>query len=326
MMLGDGSNRYLMEQESSQNYFNNLNNDKLFLGNSVQGVPSSSGENVNTDGVFRFVLPELKENDKFSPPAKSEEESLDLKSGAERKPKSKSSELESRSQLLRGREQNFRSQAGKALSKGVQPGLADDLSMQQLQRAAGEFQQPDALGEQGQQGQGQQGPGQQGPGQQGQGQQGPGQQGGGQQGPGQQGGGQQGGGALFEAMQQGQAPAQGLLSIDFQIPSAGTRHDFVRTGGNAALTLTVRSRETIDIGLGILWAVACLIAAVVLLKGVSRGSLLLRVCLLATIIGLLGWLCFPSPLRYLMLMVCVAASVCFCLGLIISSFRRPVMA
>ena len=125
---------------------------------------------------------------------------------------------------------------------------------------------------------------------------------------------------------QSAAPASGLLSIDFQIPSDGTRHDFVRTGGNAEMTLTVRDRGTIHFGFGILWSIACLIVAVILLKGVSKGSLLLRICLLASVVGLAGWLCVPGDIRYAALALCIAATVCFCVGMAKGSLRRTAAA
>ena len=116
---------------------------------------------------------------------------------------------------------------------------------------------------------------------------------------------------------------EGVLSLNFQIPEDGVRHDFIRPGGNATLSLTVRSNKSIDLALGILWATGCLIAAVFLLKSVSAGSgsLLLRLFVMTTILGLIGWLCFPNALRTLSLAVCIVGAGCTCITIIASGYR-----
>lgn len=122
----------------------------------------------------------------------------------------------------------------------------------------------------------------------------------------------------------GVAPTgDGLLSLRFEIPDGGDRYDFVRGSGNASLALRIRGRESIGTGLGLLWAVACAIAAIVLLKSRSLGSLLRRVLLLACVAGLVGSLCFTSPVRILMVLLCVMSAFGFCVVLVIQQYRSP---
>lgn len=122
--------------------------------------------------------------------------------------------------------------------------------------------------------------------------------------------------------------AEGLLSLSFQIPEDGLQHDFVRTGGNASLTLNVRSRNSVHWALGVVWAVGCLIGALLLFKGACSGSvsMLQRLCIVSAVAALLGWLCFPNPIRSLAFVLCVAASISYCLILIGNSFRKPTTA
>ena len=122
--------------------------------------------------------------------------------------------------------------------------------------------------------------------------------------------------------------SQGLLSLDFQIPSDGMRHDFVRTGGNASLMLKIRNSEAVNLRFGICWALVCVVLACFLLRGAAHGtsSLLLRLLILLSIAGLAGWLCTPNPIRDTSLAVGFAAAICAC-GLIIArSFRTSPQA
>lgn len=118
--------------------------------------------------------------------------------------------------------------------------------------------------------------------------------------------------------------SQGLLSLDFQIPSDGTRYDFVRTGGNASLTLQVRNRDAVDLRFGICWIIACAIVAWFLLRGASHGtsSLLLRVLLFTAVAGIAGWLCTPNPIKDVSLAIGLIAVICACGIIIARSFWK----
>ena len=117
--------------------------------------------------------------------------------------------------------------------------------------------------------------------------------------------------------------AASQLSLKFQIPEAGIRHDFVRTGGNAALTLTIRTRESIGTGLGFVWAIACVVASFTLIKSSRLGvsALMNRLFLLTALAGLCGWLCLTDELQLQSLVICVLAAICFSIGRILASFR-----
>ncbi len=117
--------------------------------------------------------------------------------------------------------------------------------------------------------------------------------------------------------------AASLLSLKFQIPEAGIRHDFVRSGGNAALTFTVRNRESIGTGLGVAWGIACVLAAITLIGSCKRGApaMMSRLSVLIALAGLCGWLCLPGELQLQSLAVCVIAAFCFSIGQILASFR-----
>jgi len=123
----------------------------------------------------------------------------------------------------------------------------------------------------------------------------------------------------------GELAAEGLLSLSFQIPEDGVQHDFTRTGGNAVLTLNVRSKTSVNWALGIVWAVGCLIGGLLLFKAAFAGSvsLLQKLCFLTAVAALLGWLCFPNPIRSVAFLICAGAAVCYCLILISNSFRKP---
>lgn len=299
------SNRYLMELEQTQNGFNSANVDGLFFGNSIQGLPANESDaaGADDDTNFDFGIQWDEESREFD---QSKTRAVDEKSDKGELLLGKQPDAQKRSQLLNRRELNFKKQSQKAKDRTLQysdqpaePNAAgrgitadpfqslDDPLILNRQSA------PPA--------------------------------------------------AAFVVPQQAAvpeveeldaagmlvpsaAPAAGLLSIDFQIPADGIRHDFIRPGGNAELTLTVRDRKTIHFGLGILWSLACLIVAVILLKGVSSGNLPLRISLLASVIGLAGWLCLPGDIRYVALTVCIVAAICVCISIFRNREPRSVVA
>ncbi len=130
---------------------------------------------------------------------------------------------------------------------------------------------------------------------------------------------------IIEAQDALQRSGTGLLSLEFAIPTDGRRHDFVRTGGNPELTLEVRGSEAVDKGLGALWAAACVVALLFVLRSVKAGdsrTLIRRLLLLAAIIGLCGWLFLPPPANSWSVTLCIAAAIGFCICLVIESFRN----
>lgn len=120
--------------------------------------------------------------------------------------------------------------------------------------------------------------------------------------------------------------SEGLLSLQFRIPEAGIRHDFIRTGGNANLTLRVRSQKIVGRGIGIGWAVFCVVLAFVLLRGASKGgqSLLTRLLMLVTLVGLVGSLCTTGSIQDVCCAVCLVAAVLTSVVVVASSIRKPI--
>ena len=298
---GGEVNRYLSGEALGLNTFNNDNNAQFIVGNGVQSV-----ESQQAPGVFNFALPaqveaddktssELKVLEKLVPQLKSE--------SATPSPASR------RSQLLGRRESNVKEQTNRArerIEKGAQTWSFKQRSTKNNVPA--------------------------------------GQQGGSPPQP--QSGGRQSGSTNESQTAPSPVPAFGsrqlqfpvatpqlvqepaaasLLSLKFQIPEAGIRHDFVRTGGNAALTLTVRNRESIGKVLGFAWAVACVIAAIILISSCRRSVSVLvnRLLLLAALVGLCGWLCLTDELQLQSLFICVAAASCFSINRVLASFRSP---
>ncbi|WP_218922410.1 hypothetical protein [Fuerstiella marisgermanici] len=299
------SNRYLMELEQTQNGFNSANVDGLFFGNTIRGLPAneSNAADADDDTNFDFGIQWDEESREFD---QSKTRAVDEKSDKGQSILGKQPDAQKRSQLLNRRELNFKKQSQKAKAQTLQYSdqraepnaagrgiTADPFQSLDVPLILNRQSAPPA--------------------------------------------------AAFVVPQQAAvpeveeldaagmlvpsaAPAAGLLSIDFQIPADGIRHDFIRPGGNAELTLTVRDRKTIHFGLGILWSLACLIVAVILLKGVSSGNLNLRISLLASVIGLAGWLCLPGDIRYVALTVCIAAAICVCISILRNREPRSVVA
>ena len=113
----------------------------------------------------------------------------------------------------------------------------------------------------------------------------------------------------------------GLLSLRFQIPTDGRRFDFVRGDGNAHLTLNVRSSDSRRWLIGILWAVGCVLAAVLLLRSLSGRGLIDRLLVLAVVVGFAGWLLFPGETGSVALVVGVLVGIVVSGRVIERSFR-----
>ena len=116
----------------------------------------------------------------------------------------------------------------------------------------------------------------------------------------------------------------GLLSLRFDIPTDGERLDFERTGGNAALTLNVRSAESLDWLQGTLWAVGCFVGLLMVLRALKAGdsaTLVSRFAMIFAIVGITGWFLLPSNLSVIALLLGIAGSVVLCGTEIKRSFR-----
>ena len=115
--------------------------------------------------------------------------------------------------------------------------------------------------------------------------------------------------------------SDGVLSLRFEIPQDGVHYDFVRTGGNARLTLDVRSRESLRSSFGLLWTASCLVAIIVLVNAESWRHLARRLCGVLVVGGLAGWLLLPMATATAALIVCLLAALTFSLVTVYSTFR-----
>ncbi|MDG1898173.1 MAG: hypothetical protein P8J37_24995 [Fuerstiella sp.] len=299
---GGEVNMYLSNKALGLNTFNNANNAQFIIGNGAQSV-----ETQRAPAEFNFTLPaQVEADDKTSSTLDTIKQLVPQLKSKSAKPSSESQ----RSQLLGRRESNVKEQTNRArarIGKGAQTWSFKERLNENMPQGGQQGISPQQT----------------------------------------QSGGRQSGatnesrlsrsavpafGSLqlqlpAAAPQLSQKPAAGsLLSLKFDIPEAGIRHDFVRTGGNAALTLTVRNRESIGNSLGLAWAVACVIAAVTLISSGRRGVSVLvnRLILLSALAGLCGWLCLTDELQLQSLFICVAAAICFSIGRILASYRAPV--
>ncbi|MEO2031156.1 MAG: hypothetical protein ABGZ35_03620, partial [Planctomycetaceae bacterium] len=131
-----------------------------------------------------------------------------------------------------------------------------------------------------------------------------------------------------ESSQESARPVStGLLSLRFDIPMDGERLDFVRIGGNARLTLNVRSVESRRWLQGILWAVGCLVCLLLVLRSLSDGHvgrLVSRCALICLMVGIAGWFLLPSGASVIGLLVAIAGILMLCALHIRQAFRSSV--
>jgi len=108
------------------------------------------------------------------------------------------------------------------------------------------------------------------------------------------------------------ATPTGLLSLKFDIPTDGQQIDFLRVGGNPALTLDVRSSDSVTKGTGAIWLILCGIAIVMLAGPGSKGQVFIfcqRLFLILAIAGLVAWLVTSGDLKGFGLILCLAATI-----------------
>ncbi|MFG0332067.1 MAG: hypothetical protein ACF8TS_01780, partial [Maioricimonas sp. JB049] len=86
----------------------------------------------------------------------------------------------------------------------------------------------------------------------------------------------------------------GGLSLEMELPQTGRELVFTKVGGDPVLTLSVRPRETVTIGLRSLWAVLGVVVVVWLAIAIGRvgaaGRVMQRVPILLIVLGALGFL------------------------------------
>ncbi len=116
----------------------------------------------------------------------------------------------------------------------------------------------------------------------------------------------------------------GLLSLEFLIPQDGTRMDFTRPEGNAALTLDVRGSKAVSHVYSLLWAAVCAVSAFIVLRGARSASKIGFFeglsCVLA-VASLSGYLILSTELAIVCLAVFIVSSISLCVLYIISKRR-----
>lgn len=118
----------------------------------------------------------------------------------------------------------------------------------------------------------------------------------------------------------------GLLSLKFDIPTDGRRMDFLRVGGNPALSLDVRSSDAVSKGTGLVWLVLCVISILLLLGPGRRGQTRIfcqRLFLIAAVTGLAAWLLTTGDLKSWGLICCICGSLAFAVTTAVASLMIP---
>jgi type II secretory pathway pseudopilin PulG len=110
----------------------------------------------------------------------------------------------------------------------------------------------------------------------------------------------------------------GGLSLPITIPQAEQELRFVKVGGDPKLTLAVRPRRTLTLGLGFVWTLVCLFGGLWLVRTATRHEArdawqYAPMALIA--IGLLGFLLIPSPVKWMFF-------VAFALGALLFAIQR----
>ncbi|WP_397568518.1 hypothetical protein [Schlesneria sp. T3-172] len=104
-------------------------------------------------------------------------------------------------------------------------------------------------------------------------------------------------GSALPAVRQGAG-----LSLDINLPVAGRKLVFSKSGGDAKLGLAVHSRQSLQWVAGVVWALVCLASLVAILRILSRTSILPRLAgsmsMAAAILGGIGFCLLPSPLNW----------------------------
>jgi len=109
-----------------------------------------------------------------------------------------------------------------------------------------------------------------------------------------------------ETSPQASAPAwtsAGGLSLPLTIPAAEQELRFSKVGGDPKLTLSVRPRRTLTLGLGALWTVVCLVGGLWLVRAATRNEgrdawRAIPTAMMA--VGLLGFLLIPNGFRWVL--------------------------
>ncbi|MAG94209.1 MAG: hypothetical protein CMJ48_10715 [Planctomycetaceae bacterium] len=126
-------------------------------------------------------------------------------------------------------------------------------------------------------------------------------------------------GVVRELGEQGQSASEwtgaGGLSLEFEIPRVGRKATFSKVDGQPRLALAVRSRETRELGLGLIWTLVWIVAGVVVLRIARRvtdaAAFWKTIPPVLLVGGLLAFFLLPQPLAGIGFVIfCCGALVC----------------
>jgi hypothetical protein len=118
---------------------------------------------------------------------------------------------------------------------------------------------------------------------------------------------------------------EGRLSLLFELPTEGTRLDFLRVGGNPILALDIRSADSVQTAAGLAWTAACTVASLLLLTAGLRKRLLtlLQIAAVAGFLISLGGLCTPSgSLQAASIPAALATATLFAVARVAANLRK----
>ena len=125
----------------------------------------------------------------------------------------------------------------------------------------------------------------------------------------------------------GEGPAGGL-SVEFDIPTGGQVLHFAKAQGGPRLALSMRPRESIEIGLNGLWALAWLAVATALVVACRRAGTLaaIRRHLAKGLVGVgvVGFLLLPGVISWLAFLVFLGGAVTLAVQLRGTARRSPI--
>jgi hypothetical protein len=105
----------------------------------------------------------------------------------------------------------------------------------------------------------------------------------------------------------------GGLSLPMELPIAGQKLVYTKTGGDPKLALVVRPKAMLQVGAGVGWVVACLVGAFLLsaaLRGSNAKAHIERIIGWGMLIlGILGWCLLPEPFNVIAMIAVVLGTI-----------------
>jgi hypothetical protein len=117
----------------------------------------------------------------------------------------------------------------------------------------------------------------------------------------------------------------GGLSLPIELPVAGQKLVFTKTGSDAKLALSLRPKAALRFGLGVVWTAIWVMCAVLLAAALrrpdARPAVLRVLAWAALLVGLAGWCLLPAPLSLIALAAFLAG-----VATLVWSATKPALA